>query len=158
MINCTGIESSIFHKKNIDPNLDLHPNPVVGAYLTLKKKIKLNTIIYTSLVPGSITERVDATPTLQNNIIFGPSVDTDLPDPMSLIDRFYKVISKYIEIDKDNLEYTFYGIRPKAKNNQKTIKDFIFLKDSKNSMSLINIESPGFTSCLAIADYVSEKI
>lgn len=158
MINCTGIESSIFHKKNIDSNLNLYPNPVVGAYLTLNKKIKLNTIIYTSLVPGSISERVDATPTLHNNIIFGPSIDTDLPDPKSLIDRFSKVISKYIEIDKDNLKYAFYGIRPKAKNDQKKIKDFIFLKDCKNSMSLINIESPGFTSCLAIADYVSEKI
>ena len=123
MINSTGLDSPNFHKKKIDAKLDIIPHPVFGAYLTLKKKLKLNTIIYTSLNPGTISERVDATPTFQDNIIFGPSVDNELPDPETLINRFHKVITNYIHIKKDNLKYSFYGIRPKAKNSKEVLKD-----------------------------------
>tara|TARA_B100000989_G_C19506074_1_gene456578 strand:- start:127 stop:1200 length:1074 start_codon:yes stop_codon:yes gene_type:complete len=158
MINSTGLESPIFHKKNIDPKFDISHYPVFGAYLTLKKKIKLNTIVYTSLNPGTISERVDATPTFQDNIIFGPSIDYELPDQNLLINRFHKIINNYIKIDKENLKYSFHGIRPKAKNSKGPIKDYIFLKNNENNISLINIESPGLTSCLAIAEYVCKNI
>lgn len=120
--------------------------------------MNLNTIIYTSLTPGEIIERVDATPTLDGNIIFGPSIDSTIPNRENLIRKFYPSIKKYLDISKEKLDFSFYGIRPKAKKKSKKINDFYFHVSSSNSYSLINFESPAFTSCFAIADYFYDKI
>ncbi len=50
------------------------------------------------------------------------------------------------------------GMRPKLQGPNDGIKDFVIKEESDNGfpgfMNLIGIESPGLTSCLAIADYV----
>ena len=158
LINSTGLESPNFIRKHIENDKTISPLPIYGGYLQLKKKLNLNTIIYTSLTPGEIIERVDATPTLDGNIIFGPSIDNTIPNRENLIRKFYPSIKKYLDISKENLDFSFYGIRPKAKKKSKKINDFYFHVSNSNSYSLINFESPAFTSCFAIADYFYDKI
>ena len=48
------------------PKASLSPNE---SDIDFKKSIKLNTIVYISFNPGDISERVDVTPTLNNNMI-----------------------------------------------------------------------------------------
>ena len=45
MINCTGLNSPIFHKNKIDANLDIAPHQYL-VLISRLKKIKLNTIVY----------------------------------------------------------------------------------------------------------------
>ncbi len=54
------------------------------------------------------------------------------------------------------------GIRPKIKKFNGDFQDFIISEESekgfKNLINLIGIESPGLTSSLAIAEYVSNIV
>lgn len=157
LINSSGLNAPNFLKDKIGSEEGISSYPVYGAYLRLANPTKLNTIIYTSLNPGDITERVDATPTLDNNIIFGPSIENKDFNPEVIINKFKPAIKKYLDINYEDLVYDYYGTRPKAKKDNKIIKDFLFLKSHKNILSLVNIESPGLTACLSIADYIFEK-
>jgi len=54
------------------------------------------------------------------------------------------------------------GIRPKIQRRGEPARDFYIREESHRGMpgfiNLIGIESPGLTSCLAIANYVREMI
>ena len=52
-------------------------NPVKGIYLRYSGKSPISHIVYPSLVPGKIEERVDATPDLNKSLRFGPSVEKE---------------------------------------------------------------------------------
>jgi L-2-hydroxyglutarate oxidase LhgO len=75
---------------------------------------------------------------------------------------FFESISKYIDINKDDIYPSDTGIRPRLKNGDKHDYDFIikneYEKGFPNFINLIGIESPGLTSCLSIADYVKDLI
>lgn len=157
LINTSGLNAPNILREKIGYISNIKISPVKGAYLRPNNPIKLNTIIYTSLNPGDISERVDATPTLDNNIIFGPSIEHKDIKPKLILKKFKPVIKKYLDLNYDNLKYDFYGVRPKAMKDGKIIKDFFFLKSHKNILNLINFESPGLTSCFSIADHVFDN-
>jgi L-2-hydroxyglutarate oxidase LhgO len=48
------------------------------------------------------------------------------------------------------------GIRPRL--TQSGFSDFVIQKEEKPLLQLIGIESPGLTSCLAIANYVRRSL
>jgi len=157
LINCTGINSIEFLKTKLNYKTDMNAFPVIGGYLDLKKSIKLNTIVCTSLNPGDIIERVDVTPTLNNNMIFGPSIDHNEINPQKLLKKFKPSIRKYLDINYNDLKFSYLGIRPKAKLDDQIISDFLFFESHKNIINLINFESPALTSTFSISDYVYEK-
>ena len=157
LINSSGLNTPDILREKIGYVSNIKKLPVKGAYLKLNNPVKLNAIIYTSLNPGDISERVDATPTLDNNIIFGPSIEQEDVNSKFIIKKFKPVIKKYLDLNYDNLIYDFYGVRPKAVRDGKPIEDFLFFKSHKNILNLINFESPGLTSCFSIADYLFEN-
>ena len=62
------------------------------------------------------------------------------------------------EIDIKKVKYFKKGIRPKIKINSKSYVDFYIKKvDRYNWINLFGMESPGLTSCLAIAKYVKRN-
>ena len=54
------------------------------------------------------------------------------------------------------------GIRPKLQRKGEPAKDFVIVHEKERGMegfiNLIGIESPGLTSCLAIARHVEELL
>ena len=72
-------------------------------------------------------------------------------------------IKKYLpHFDKSLLKPGYSGIRPKLKNKGEGKSDFLIQGSETHSIkgmvNLFGIESPGLTSSLVIADYVSELI
>ena len=104
--------------------------------------------------------RTDATPDVNGNIIFGPSVEKNNKiNWKKLKDRFYNSIKIYYpKIKKYKLKKFKYGIRTKIYYKDKFEVNDFYIKKDNNAINLLGIESPGLTSCLAIGKYVSKFI
>ena len=76
---------------------------------------------------------------------------------------FFESARKFLPfLEFDDLHPDQAGIRPKLQKPGDTIRDFIIKNEAENGLpnfiNLIGIESPGLTSCLSIANYVSEIV
>ena len=75
--------------------------------------------------------------------------------------QYLSIINKYIDINEDDIYEDFSGIRPKIKFDG-NFNDFLIQNEYKagypNFINLIGIDSPGLTSCLAIAQHVESLI
>ena len=98
---------------------------------------------------------------------FGPDVEwvdkIDYTVDPSRAKLFHKDIIKYLpQIKLEDLRPGYSGIRPKLKNKGEGKSDFMIQSDNehgiKNLINLFGIESPGLTSSLAIADYISSLV
>jgi L-2-hydroxyglutarate oxidase LhgO len=75
-------------------------------------------------------------------------------------ESFYNAVRRYLPfIEMEDLNPDQSGIRPKLQKPGDSVRDFIIKdeheKGHPNFINLIGIESPGLTSCLAIAEMVS---
>ena len=139
--------------------------PLKGAYLKLSGRSPLRHAIYPDLNPGVVLPRVDATPGLDGVLRFGPatheavSYDDYLP-PQALIEELLPRIQAYMpQVRAEDLSYDYVGVRPRVKPDGNGPADFIFSSAPLPGwMDLWNIESPGLTSSLAIADHVIEEV
>ena len=82
--------------------------------------------------------------------------------PDSLQQKFYESAKRYIpNLSYDDLSPDQSGIRPKLQRKGEPVRDFIINEESSKGLprfiNLIGIESPGLTSCLAIAEYVKKS-
>jgi L-2-hydroxyglutarate oxidase LhgO len=78
-------------------------------------------------------------------------------------DAFWKSAKKFLPfLEYDDIVPEMAGIRPKTQKKGEPIRDFYIKEESDRGnpgfINLIGMESPGMTSCLSIADYVSELI
>ena len=116
------------------------------------------------MIPGVITERVDATPDLAGYIRFGPNSESienleDYKIREELIQEMLPAIQRYLpQITKEDLSIDMAGIRPRIYAAGETPVDFYIKWDQENWLNLIGMESPALTSCLAIAEHVKEMI
>ncbi len=76
VINCAGMSAISIAKKTFPSDHFPKDNFVKGVYYKTKQKLDVNQIIYKSMMPGVVTERIDITPTIDGNYIFGPNVET----------------------------------------------------------------------------------
>lgn len=166
IINAAGRFSSDLSKKYLNEKNTPVSNPVLGYYFVYKKKNFVNTIIYSSLEPGKIEERVDTTPMISGNLLFGPSVEKfnekkfNTISSRKILNRFVPLIKKYLpKIETNKILPYSYGIRPKIKINNKPYDDFFFKYYKKKSwMDIQGLESPGLTSSLAVGKYVKNYL
>ena len=138
--------------------------PVKGSYLKYSGISPFRHIIYQTFVPGKIKERVDATPNVNDELKFGPSVEEtknikDFSVNENLIKKFCKIIKKYFpKLDEKKLFLDQAGIRPKIIEKNVEVSDFKFVSGpDKKMLNLWGIESPGLTSSLAFGECVYEK-
>jgi L-2-hydroxyglutarate oxidase LhgO len=99
---------------------------------------------------------------------FGPDVSgwpisPDYSFEAGLEDKFYRAIRRYYpDLPDGALQQGYTGIRPKVTGPTHAASDFIIQgPDAHGVNGLVNlfgIESPGLTSCLAIAEKVVEKL
>ncbi|RKX78720.1 MAG: NAD(P)/FAD-dependent oxidoreductase [Spirochaetes bacterium] len=100
---------------------------------------------------------------LDGTVSFGPNsyyvdeIDYSIDETWK--DDFYRSISKFLrDISPEDISPDDTGIRAKLQADGEPVKDFVIHNETdrglENFVNLIGIESPGLTSCLAIADYV----
>jgi L-2-hydroxyglutarate oxidase LhgO len=134
-----------------------------GNYFSASPAPKLNHLVYP--VPPEKTEGlgIHATPDMAGRVKFGPdtqyigeieySIDEGRREP------FYRSIRNYLPgIKPEHLHPDTCGIRPKLQGPGEDYRDFV-IRDERDLglpglINLIGIESPGLTSCIAIAKYV----
>ena len=168
LINAAGIFASDI-ANNID-GLDKKYVPSTflakGNYFSINKKLPINHLIYP--VPEKISLGILLTLEIDHSIKFGPNAEWvndpyDYSVDKNLKTKFYNSIKKYLPNIKEEMLFPSYaGIRPITSKEDKTKRDFTIstVENHKieNLINLYGIESPGLTSSLAIANYVSEKL
>jgi len=162
VINCAGIEAIPIAKKNFPKHRFLKNLLIPGVYFKTNQNLKINKIIYRAMMPGDTRERIDITPCLDGNYIFGPSVENttniNKRNLTKIKKKFINGISSYFPyINVNKLKFMKIGVRPKIMYKNKSIYEDFFIKKvpGYNWVNLFGIESPGLTGSLAIAKYVA---
>ncbi|MEF8848852.1 MAG: NAD(P)/FAD-dependent oxidoreductase, partial [Candidatus Thermoplasmatota archaeon] len=167
LINAAGLNCRKIFSMFENPDFDVYP--CRGEYLILDKNYSglITSMIYPTPVQEIGVLGVHITPTVEGNILLGPSAEfVDDPDDKrttkDMMDTLYKEAREIIPaLPDDAVINCFSGIRCKlAPPEEGGMADFR-VEESKNVSGLINIlgiESPGLTSAPAIADYVIEMV
>jgi L-2-hydroxyglutarate oxidase LhgO len=169
IINSAGLYSdSIAAMAGID--IDQHGYRLKyckGNYFSASPYPKLHHLVYP--VPPENTESlgIHATLDLSNRVKFGPDSqyidDIEYSIDEGRRESFYQSIRNYLpRIKPEYLHPDMCGIRPKLQGAGEAYRDFI-IKDERDIgypglINLIGIESPGLTSCLAIARHVKSLV
>lgn len=179
VINAAGLFASKLSQDLFQKACPHHPDIskynlhfVKGNYFTYQERNLFHRLIYPVPDKEITSLGVHLTIDLQGNIRFGPDVEY-LGMQHSNINykvnderqtAFFQSIQRYIPtgLEKDKLIPAYAGVRPKLQGPNEPFRDFIIQeesdKDCKGFISLCGIESPGLTSSLAIANYVSNLL
>lgn len=117
--------------------------------------------------PTDIDLGIHLTPDLAGGFRLGPDakyvdeINYDVDGSAS--ELFFRSVSRFLpSLDKSDLIPDTSGIRPKLQAEDEPFRDFVICEESdkgaENFINLIGIESPGLTSCLAIAERVKDLI
>ena len=132
VINSTGLYAISLSKKIFPKRKIPSFFPTKGSYLRYSGKSPLQHIVYPSLIPGSIEERVDATPDLGGGLRFGPNIEeieslVDFSINHEIIPQMLSGIKRYLpNIDSSLLHLDTAGIRPKIYGLGEDVADFRF--------------------------------
>lgn len=135
-----------------------------GHYFAWQGRHPFNRLIYP--LPEAAGLGVHLTLDLQGQARFGPDVAwVDNPDdytvPAALAEDFARQIRRWWpQVDVARLQPAYAGIRPKLHGPQQGPADFRIdgpdVHHLPGLVCLLGIESPGLTSCLALAEYVAD--
>jgi L-2-hydroxyglutarate oxidase LhgO len=137
-----------------------------GNYFTLAGRSPFSQLIYPAPEPDRHLAGlgVHLTIDLGGQAKFGPDVQwVDSPDDLQVDpargEAFYAEVRRYWPALPDGaLQAGYAGIRPKISGPQDPAADFLIQGPETHGVpglvNLLGIESPGLTSCLAIADHV----
>ncbi len=165
LVNAAGLGATTV-ARNIDGMpIDRIPPAYLakGNYFSCSARSPFSRLIYPVPEPGGLG--VHLTLDLAGQARFGPDVEwierIDYTVDPQRADRFYPAIRRYWPgLPDDALMPAYAGIRPKIVPPAVAVQDFkIQGPDDHGVSGLINlfgIESPGLTSCLAVADYAIE--
>jgi L-2-hydroxyglutarate oxidase LhgO len=137
-----------------------------GHYFTLSGHAPFQHLVYP--MPDHAGLGIHVTLDLGGQCKFGPDVSgwpvsPDYSFDAGLEDKFYRAIRRYYPaLPEGSLQPGYTGIRPKVTSPTQATGDFIIQGPDVHGVSglinLFGIESPGLTSCLAIAENVVEKL
>jgi len=159
VINCAGLWahkiSEMLGVKKYD--IDFYK----GDYYKCTSLRDLNCLIYP--IPTVSSLGIHSVLSLNGEVSFGPNIykvnDIDYSIDAKYHNDYILEINKFIDINKNDIYHDFSGIRPKIRFDD-NFNDFIIKNESdrgfKNFINLIGIDSPGVTSCLAIANYIND--
>ncbi|WP_417768494.1 NAD(P)/FAD-dependent oxidoreductase [Stappia sp.] len=136
-----------------------------GCYFSTSSRTPFSRLIYPVPEPGGLG--VHLTLDLGGNARFGPDVEwieelDHSVDPRRA-DKFYAEIRRYWPgLADDSLKPDYAGVRPKISGPGETAADFRIDGPSVHGrtglVALYGIESPGLTSCLALAEIVTSEL
>lgn len=167
LINAAGLNAPLLAKnfKGLDQCYVPPAYYCKGSYFTLSTTSPFTRLIYP--MPNKSGLGVHLTLDLGGQAKFGP--DTEWVDEInydieaSRSDSFYEAVRQYWPGLPDGaLNPGYTGIRPKITNQFEVAADFYISTPTEhhipNLINLFGIESPGLTSCLAIAEYVYDVL
>ena len=157
---------------DIASNINGFPNdkipmvyPVSGHYYEHTGKLPFSRLIYP--LPGNTGLGIHATIDLAGQGRFGPDAEycdtVDFSFDESRKATFTEAIrSWYPELDESRLQPGFVGVRPKLQGPGDEARDFIISGPEDHGINglinLFGIDSPGLTTCLALARILAEKV
>ncbi|KAK4234669.1 mitochondrial L-2-hydroxyglutarate dehydrogenase [Achaetomium macrosporum] len=168
LINSAGLGAVAVHNMIVPPERRREMFYAKGNYFSYgAPSPKVSTLIYPAPEPGHGGLGTHLTLDLAGRIKFGPDVEwVDSPDDLAVnesrLAQTVQEVKKYLPgLDKTQLQPDYAGIRPKLERHGavahgKGFVDFVIQKEDgyHGWINLLNIESPGLTSCLAIAEKV----
>lgn len=132
-----------------------------GSYFSLAKRVPFTHLIYPA--PEAAGLGVHMTVDLGGQARFGPDTEwvetEDYQVDPARADVFYSAIRSYWpDLPDNSLQPGYSGIRPKISAPGEPASDFLISSERQHHVpgliNLFGIESPGLTSCLAIAKRV----
>lgn len=142
------------------------PSFAKGNYFTLSGRAPFSHLIYPVPEPGGLG--IHLTLDLGGQAKFGPDVQwVDSPDDLVVDpvrgESFYGEVRRYWPaLPEGALQAGYAGIRPKLSGADMPASDFVIAGPATHGVpglvNLFGIESPGLTSSLAIAEYVTQII
>lgn len=171
LINCAGLNSDkVASLAGIDTSkagYNLHY--CKGEYFKLTKgKSKLvKRLVYPVPELKATGLGIHVTPGLDGRVLLGPnaryvdSIDYSVDEQQK--EAFCESVARFLPIIRyEDLEPEMAGIRPMLREPDGEFRDFVIRDEHDKGLpgfiNLIGIESPGLTSCPAIAKYVGEII
>ncbi|KAF2450355.1 FAD dependent oxidoreductase [Karstenula rhodostoma CBS 690.94] len=168
LVNSAGLAAIPISNMILPPDRHRKPFYAKGTYYSYAvSRPKPSTLVYPAPVPGHGGLGTHLTLDMAGRIRFGPDVEwTDdpsdyTPNRANLRAALDDIQSYLPGIDREAIDLDYVGIRPKlgkasATSGGKGFVDFWIAKEDgfEGFVNLLGIESPGLTSCLAIAEKV----
>ncbi len=153
VINAAGLGAAAVARLAGEDDLEVHP--CKGSYFWTTRPV-VRGLVYPVPEEGLRGLGVHTTVDLAGRIRFGP--DTEWVDELDYaVDdarapAFAAAVARYLEgITADDLQPDTAGMRPKL-HREDRFADFVVRRGPSGLVTLAGIESPGLTSCLALAD------
>ncbi|MGH8385598.1 MAG: NAD(P)/FAD-dependent oxidoreductase [Pseudomonas sp.] len=167
LINCAGLAGPEVASRIEGLSSRLVPAARLckGSYFSLNGRAPFRHLVYPA--PESAGLGVHMTLDLGGQARFGPDVEwvdaIDYRVDPARAERFYQAIRHYWPDLPDNtLQPAYSGIRPKISGPDEPAADFHISGPTEHGVpglvNLFGIESPGLTSCLALAERVVESL
>lgn len=166
VINCAGLHSDLISNMLLPKEKHLKYSYARGNYFTLQgSHPSVGRLIYPTPIKGLKGLGTHLTVSLDGLIKFGP--DHELVDKLEYtpnsqnIPRAYTEISRYYpSVSKAEMVASYCGIRPQLPNPKGVFQDFIIREEEgfRGFINMLNIDSPGLTSSMAIGKYVKQLL
>lgn len=164
VINCAGLFAD--EVAALLGNRSYRIYPVRGEYCELvrSKSGLINNLVYPMPYKGGLSLGVHLTKTLWGTVLVGPTADyiedkNDYERNRLPVEEFVRRARPLLpELTAADLQLAYSGIRAKlVPPGEKGYGDFVIARDPNvpRAIQLVGIESPGLTSCLAIASRVA---
>lgn len=136
-----------------------------GSYFSYSGKVPFDCLVYPVPTPGGLG--IHLTLDQAGQARFGPDVEwvdtIDYAVDQKSKGRFAESVQTYWpELQPARLHASYSGIRIKTFAKNENYHDFVISGPSDHGIpgliNLFGIESPGLTACLAIADFVGDKL
>ncbi|MBN1898341.1 MAG: NAD(P)/FAD-dependent oxidoreductase [Spirochaetes bacterium] len=171
VINCGGLYSDhIARMAGIDiDKAGYRLKYAKGEYFQFSGKYKglFSSLLYPAISLESKSLGIHTVLDLQGKAKAGPNIhyvdNIDYEVDGSHREEFYLAVKRYLPgMKPEELAPDMAGIRPKLQGPGDDFRDFIIQEEKGKGLpaliNLIGIESPGLTSCLAIAKYVRKLL
>lgn len=163
LVNCAGLSAVEVagHITGLDPAHVPQAYLCKGSYFSLSGRAPFRHLVYPA--PEHAGLGVHMTLDLGGQARFGPDVEwvehIDYPVDPRRGDSFYAAVRRYWpDLPDASLQPAYSGIRPKISGPLDPAADFVISTPAEHGVpglvNLFGIESPGLTSCLALADRV----
>lgn len=168
VINSAGLAACAINNLLLPPARHITPFYAKGSYFSYSASSpRPSTLVYPAPRPGHGGLGTHLTLDMAGRVRFGPDVEwvddpTDLRPNESRLAEALDEIETYLPgIKREAVALDYCGIRPKlgrlgAVASGKGFQDFVIRREEgfEGFVNLLGIESPGLTSCLAIAEMV----
>ncbi|RYP54865.1 hypothetical protein DL768_000429 [Monosporascus sp. mg162] len=172
VINSAGLGAAAIHNMMAPPGRHVWLHYAKGNYFSYGASApRVGRLIYPAPAPGSAGLGTHLTLDLAGRVRFGPDVEwVASPDDLAVnADRLAPAVAeirRYLPgVDASALAPDYAGVRPKltprgAVGTGGGFRDFYVRAEDGFAgwVNLLGMESPGLTSCLAVADYVRDLL